>query len=446
MLVKIDNLNKAEAHIWELIGHYLHKHNELCIAGFGRFAKQTQGYIVDPVAKKIIPSAHKVYFQVGEFETSPEFIQFLNQCIGSDAQSHVDKLASFVNAVKTDLQANFKLIIPHFGSFSLQVTGELSFECATGISFNENTFGLIPVHFAANLLKTKRIVVEKPEEEGEEKELTQMRESALKELKVLLDNARIAESQKPKKTSKVFPIIASALTLILLVNLGIFLFNGPVDQLKQQVSQMNILGKTGEMLDTQMAQVKPAIAPVKVEPNIVVAEIPSADSILQHVSMAYTKGVFDFDSTQYTYQIVLPTADTTIFVSPVMPIANAYKTPDIEIPGLDEEIAVAKPIKKIEKPKALNSGAPNMVNVDALKNGIEKGFYVIAGAFKIEANAQKLKNSLNKKGEIGVVVFKPSAHPYYLVAFQKSANLNQALNILEKNQAIDPTIWVYCAY
>ncbi len=446
MLVKIDNLNKAEAHIWELIGHYLHKHNELCIAGFGRFAKQTQGYIVDPVAKKIVPSTHKVYFQVGEFETSPAFIQFLTQCLGTDSSANVNKLQGFVEAVKTELQSNMKLAIPHLGTFILQITGDLSFESAKTETFNENTFGLIPVHFAANLLKTKRIVVEKPEEEGEEKELTQMRESALKELKVLLDNARIAESQKPKKTSKVFPIIASALTLILLVNLGIFLFNGPVDQLKQQISQMNILGKTGEILDTQMAQVKPAMAAVKANPSPVVEELISTDSISQHFPMAYSKGSFDFDSTQYTYQIVLPMEDTIIPVSPIMPIANSYKTPEPEIPGLEEETAVAKPIKKIEKAKVAKLDAPNMVNVDALKNGIEKGFYVIAGAFKSQANANRFKDKMAQKGEVAALVFKPSTHPFYLVAFQKSANLNQALTILEKNQIIDPSIWVYCAY
>lgn len=446
MLVKIDNLNKAEAHIWELIGHYLHKHNELCIAGFGRFAKQTQGFIVDPVAKKIVPSAHKVYFQVGEFETSPEFIQFLSLCLGLNPMALVDKLNSFVNATKEDLQAHFKLVLPHLGVFNLQSTGELSFESAAGETFNENSFGLTAVHFAANLLKTKRIVVEKPDEQGEEKELTQMRESALKELKVLLDNARIAENQKPKKASKVFPIIASALTLILLVNLGIFLFNGPVDQLKEQVSQMNILGKTGEILDTQMAQVNHVVVAVKSDAITKEPAVFSSDSIVQHIPMAYAKGCFDFDSTLYTTLVELPMVDTSVIVSPVMPIANSYKAPEPEIPGMEEPLKTAMPVKKSVKVLSVSSEAPNMVNVDAMKNGIEKGFYVIAGAFKIEANAQKFKSSLSKKGEAAAIVFKPSKHPFYLVAFQKSTNLNQALTILEKNQAIDASIWLYCAY
>jgi cell division protein FtsN len=87
-----------------------------------------------------------------------------------------------------------------------------------------------------------------------------------------------------------------------------------------------------------------------------------------------------------------------------------------------------------------------MVNVDAQENGIDKGFYVIAGAFKSEDNANKMKAKMVKKGDTSAIVFKPSSYPYYLVSYQKSKTLNQALNLLEKKDDANPAIWVYCAY
>jgi len=427
-------LNKLDTHIWQYIGHYLHKHNELCLMGMGRFATQMNEFSVDPVSKKIIPAFKKVYFQVGDFETSPEFLLFLAAILDQTENAIVDNIALTLADFNETILLNQKHQIDGFGSFKYNIMAELVFESSTEISYNDNTFGLKPVHFAANLLKTKRLVLEKIEEEDQE--LTEMRESSLKELKVLLDNARIAESTKPKKNTKLFPIVATILTLILLINLGFFLFKGPVSQIKQQISQMSFLGNTAQIIDSQIAEtatikiiepVKPIVEPVASKETTI-----SFDSIANHIGLAFTKGAFDFDSNYYTPTVVV--------------IPEPRATP-ASVPMLAEPTAVSAEVTKSpEIAEEIVTDMPNMVSVDATENGIEKGFYVVLGAFKNEKNAIRLKDKLIKNGNLSAVVIKPASHPCYLVSYQKNTTLNQALNQLEQKQDKHPAIWVYCAY
>ena len=282
---KKHKLNINSSKIWPIIIHYLHKHNELCLAGLGRFAAEINEFHVDPVSKKIFPASRKIYFQQGEFENSAEFLAFADQLNKTNQEVFVDKLAQFAEVLQGEVKELKRLEIEHFGTFKLNVMGELDFESTKSDLFDENSFGLKPVHFAANLLKTKRIIVEQ-EDDKEEEELTQLRESSLKELKILLDQARIAESSKEQKSSKIFPIVATVLTIILLVNLGFFLFNGPVDEIKNQISQMSFFGNTAEIIDTQITLSTPTKVAEKVNeipPPAAPIEVPSDTTAGQNI-------------------------------------------------------------------------------------------------------------------------------------------------------------------
>ena len=428
-------MKNLDKNIWQYIGHYLHKHNELCLQGIGRFATQVHGFSVDPVSKKIIPAYKKIYFQVGDFETSPQFLAFVSAILDQPEIFIVDNikliLADFVFATKV----NQKQVVENFGVFKLNVVGELVFESGLDLTFNDQTFGLKPVHFAANLLKTKRLVVE--EQEQEDQELTEMRESSLKELKVLLDNARISESTKPQKGSKLFPIVATTLTFILLINLGFFLINGPVSEIKQQISQMSLLGNTSQIIDSQLTEtanlkIAEPVQPI-IQSDTVEMVQPCFDSIAAHIGYVFTKGNDDFDSNTYSIQV------------PVIVESTINDTVYEGAPALANQ-AMLQPIISSSYYEEIVTDMPNMVSVSALDNGIEKGFYVITGAFKNEKNANKLKDKLIKKGNATALVIKPASHPCYLVSYQKNTTLNQALNQLEKKQEANPSIWVYCAY
>lgn len=426
------NLNK---NIWLYIGHYLHKHNELCLQGIGRFATQVHDFSVDPVSKKIIPAYKKVYFQVGDFESSQEFLVFLSAILDQTEMVIVDNIKLILDEFLENIQVNQKQLVEGFGSFKYSAMGELVFESDIEATFNDNTFGLKPIHFAANLLKTKRLVVE--EQEQEDKELTEMRESALKELKVLLDNARISESTKPQKSSKLFPIVATILTLILLINLGFFLLKSPVSPIKQQISQMSFFGNTSQIIDSQLAETadEKIIEPIQPIKQTITLDVlkPCFDSIAAHIGYAFIKGNYDFDSNLYIIQlpvIIEPTINDTVIED--APVSATY--------------AIAEPVISLTSSDELVTDMPNMVSVDASDNGIEKGFYVITGAFKSEKNANRLKEKLIKNGNATALVIKPASHPCYLVSYQKNTTLNQALNQLEQKQEANPSIWVYCAY
>ncbi len=431
----IEILKNLDKNIWQYIGHYLHKHNELCLQGMGRFATQVHGFSVDPISKKIVPGYKKIYFQVGDFETSPQFLAFVSAILDQSEIFIVDNikliLVDFVIATKE----NQKQVVENFGVFKFNVMGELVFESGLDLTFNDQTFGLKPVHFAANLLKTKRLVVE--EQVQEDQELTEMRESSLKELKVLLDNARISESTKPKKGSKLFPIVATTLTFILLINLGFFLINGPVSQFKQQISQMSLLGNTAQIIDSQLTETANVKIAKPVQPMIQKDTVelvqPCFDSIAAHIGYVFAKGNDDFDSNTYSIQAPIlaePIINATVNESTPIPTAQVIEEPFLNSSSTDEIV----------------TDMPNMVSVDASDNGIEKGFYVITGAFKNEKNANKLREKLIKNGNATALVIKPASHPCYLVSYQKNTTLNQALNQLEQKQEANPSIWVYCAY
>ena len=447
-------LEIKEQHIWRIITHYLHKNKELCLYGLGRFAAQSNAFFVDPMAKKIIPAHKKIHFQPGNFEHSPEFLTFCAHLFTCDEVEIVHNLENFINRFTKLLQVNKRIEIENLGVFKYTIIEEIEFESTHQDLFFDNTFGLKPVHFAANLLKTKRIVVETPEEE--DLALVEMRESALKELKVLLDNARISESSQPQKNSKAFPIIASVLTLILLANLALFLYKGPVDGLKQQISEMNIAGNATALIDSQQTatttnlvqQPKTETADLThaVKKDSIIPEFAVNDNTRATIGSFMNRGNFEFDSMLYT-----PVIEQSSEIIPPTEVSQAQEIEE-ELARLPKEPEPNKLVingsksKQITEPTiAEKSDLPYMVNVEANLNNIEEGYYVVAGAFKVAENAKKYRDQLLNAGNTSALVFKPSKYPYYLVSFKKNNNLTNALEQLKSKESDYPSIWIYAA-
>jgi nucleoid DNA-binding protein len=462
---------KAVNHqIWELIRHYLHKNSELCIANFGRFAAQSNYFSVDPIAKKITPSSQKIHFQPGVFENSKDFLKFYSEISSASIENNVDNLNKFFKDFKFELQKSNRIEVEYFGTFKFNSLGEIEFESQVNNPFLDSSFGLQPIQFAANLLKTKRIVVELPEEE--DAALLEMRQSALKDLKLLLDNARISESNQSQKSTKAFPILASVLTLILFINLALFLYKGPVDTLKNQISQMNVFGNPSNILDSQKIE-NHKQEPVNVEvlakeSEIIIDEpveiiesksneaekvalseqnLEAANSLVGEVAGAASigrymfKGTFEFDSSIYSMDVILLEPLEAQINNSVDKNLYTSNTSDKLITEKAKSVNIEKNNTSIEIPEL-----PYIVNVEAQINDIGTGFYVIAGAFKIEANAINYRKSLVNNGDSEAVIIKPSRYPYYLVSYRKNESLNNALKQYNLKEKIDPSIWVYCAY
>lgn len=423
-------MTSSELKIVHFIKHFVYAHNELCLAGIGRFVCEEVEYIVDPVAKLISPCMKKVNFSQGDFITSPAFIDFLSA--HSEINDVSEKLESFPMALKASILPGKRLEIDGFGYFKFNVLGELDFEPLREVSIEKASFGLKPIHFAANLVKVKRLEVSTEEEEDEA--LVQMRESALKELKVMLDQAKITESSTVKKSNNLFPLIATALTLILLVNLGLFLYSGPIDNIKSQVAKMDIFGQTGEVIEKSVRETLNTAKPAKSEALLVpaITTINYLD-LTNHIGLSLQRDSFYFDSTSYTEPILVQ-ADSVTKNSEVILNNNEAVSP------LESEVLPTATSISIEDTEM------EVIKANAEHNLIPKGFYVIAGAFKGEDNAANLVQSLRSNGYKESVTVKPETYPFHLAAFARKSKMGQAQKLADKLKADGKTVWIYAAY
>lgn len=380
------------------------------------------------MAKVINPAGKKIHFFAHSERNSKDFLLFFKEISGEAESVIVDKLFQLAKEFNAELLANGKLNIEGFGIFNLGSDQQINFKQQEADYFNADSFGLVKIHFAANLNKIKRIVVEKPGiETQEDKDLTHMRESALRELKVLLDQAKISESARPVKASKIFPVVATVLTLILLVNLGLFLFKSPVSPLAEQVSKMDMLGKSAEILDSQTSTKTVSTAqPFKAEPIIIEpVAVVNFDSLNVHIASNLRKGEYNFDSSSYVDPIDLSLPPGPVFTEPVK-----------------EESSVSDPkTETVESAKA-----PVEIITPISENTILSGYYLIGGAFKGIKSAQKLQNELIELGHKDAHIIKPENNKNYLVAYQRFESLQEAKMMKTKTQEEENwDVWIFTA-
>ena len=429
-------MTESELKIAYFIKHYLFSHNELCVAGIGRFVCEVSDFTVDPISKVVSPKRKSINFSQGDFETTPDFIAFLKDY--SNISYLDDKLDLFGLSLRAAILPGKRFEIDGFGYFKFNVLGELDFEPIKNLSFEKSSFGLDTVHFAANLHKVKRMDVSLEEEE--DAALSQMRESALKELKVMLDQAKISESVNERKSSKLFPVITTVLILILLVNLGLYLYSGPVDHLKTQVATMGVFGKTGEVIESTVSEslkvdsILPEEKPISKES----IKLEDLTQLPMHVALTFHKDSFYFDSLDYS---VFELVQTEITKAEPQTIKVQENFKNEVVIKQKEEVT-----RKVEiQPLLIEDEEIEIVNVDASVNNISTGFYVIAGAFKEEDNAKNLTVKLRKNSFKDAVSVKPEQYPFHLVAYVKKVSLDKAKSAAEQIKLSGKNVWIYAA-
>ncbi|MBC7381536.1 MAG: hypothetical protein H7296_00905 [Bacteroidia bacterium] len=414
-------------HIWRIIFHFLHKHKELALQGVGTFTAVETPLSVDPLAKIISPAYNTIRFVHAAEENSPTFLNYYKEISGLSESAIVNKLLQLSLAFEKKLSECGKFLVEGTGCFYIDKDHIITFKPEEGLLFLDDSFGLQKIHFAANLNKIKRIIVEKAIiTEVFDEDLNQMRESALKELKVLLDQAKIAHHTPDTKSSKIFPIVATVLTLVLLINLALFLFKNPVSPLGEQLSKMDLLGNSADLLNSpsSVKVVTPAEKLTAEKKNAIQIVLPIvSDSVNMHIAAFILKGGYYFDSSNYMKQTSmaepilasLPIAESEIFVSPV--VVNINK------------VMPAEPFDIAEN------------------DAIEAGYYLIAGAFKGAKKAHLLVSELEALGHKNLLIIKPTGYQYNLVAYQKFTSLKEAKAVQQKTQEDENwDVWIFTAH
>ncbi|MFY8021354.1 MAG: SPOR domain-containing protein [Bacteroidia bacterium] len=404
------------------------RQNHSCsIAGFGDFQVHAVSSQVDPIAQLIHPMNLELVFTEGSNISSSNFIDFCAhvwQMNFADAKSKIDQQVKEAH-----------LYLSNEGSFSIENLGIFTKTAQSGIHFKldaENwtsgiSFGLPDLRFQAAANKVKTITVDRTAQPGDMEEISLAREQALKELRQMLDQANIAESGKTNKKIGAFPIIATVLTVILLINVILFLKKNPTSAIQSEIAKMDMASETGSLI-------KDSVEPVG-KSNLVEVQVESKDKIF-NPGFAIRKAEFDFDSNQY------------------FPIINLNVIPDINSVNeqLKEESSIDETTPEVTEPLVIEQASPIVKNNNSApviskitENNTNKigAYSLVAGAFKSQVNARKLERELKAQGFKNAQVLKPKNHIYFLVFYESFSNRADAMKKQAQLEVNGEEPWIF---
>ncbi len=420
-------MTSTKTHTFDLLVHYLRQNHSCSIAGFGDFQVHAVSSQVDPIAQLIHPMNLELVFTEGSNISSSNFIDFCAhvwQMNFADAKSKIDQQVKEAH-----------LYLSNEGSFSIENLGIFTKTAQSGIHFKldaENwtsgiSFGLPDLRFQAAANKVKTITVDRTAQPGDMEEISLAREQALKELRQMLDQANIAESGKTNKKIGAFPIIATVLTVILLINVILFLKKNPTSAIQSEIAKMDMASETGSLI-------KDSVEPVG-KSNLVEVQVESKDKIF-NPGFAIRKAEFDFDSNQY------------------FPIINLNVIPDINSVNeqLKEESSIDETTPEVTEPLVIEQASPIVKNNNSApviskitENNTNKigAYSLVAGAFKSQVNARKLERELKAQGFKNAQVLKPKNHIYFLVFYESFSNRADAMKKQAQLEVNGEEPWIF---
>jgi nucleoid DNA-binding protein len=401
----------------------------VAITGLGKFTPQYQSSSFDPVANSYLPPGIKIQFTENETEVDNGFEFILAkyyQISNSEAKEIIaENVASIKERLKVSDTANIEL----FGTFSGK-PGFVVFKAEVGSQQNMHSFGLTPVRCKNQPIVTKKITIEKTDSKDREENADELRLKSLQELKKLLENAQLEQNENAKaKSSRLFPVIATVLTLVLLINVVILLYKNPFSV--QQHEQVATMDMGGQLLNNKTKET--AITNQK-------TEVKQKDK-----STDYTFNIKNL-AAFYTQR---DTFSTTLFEELVTENQSVEPETINNNEQLSEDLVNALPV--LRQNAAIGSNKistktkkdAKVMVARAAVNNIDVGFYVIAGVFSIEENANKYKQELKTLGYIYANTMKPLKFRHHMVYFQKFSNREDALESIEVFSKVNEDAWIY---
>jgi len=168
--------------------------------------------------------------------------------------------------------------------------------------------------------------------------------------------------------------------------------------------------------------------------------------------MNWVSGLFGSNETNTNVkpdekQQILPSSDKnnySIFEEEKGTESNISEEPenismvDMESPEQTDPIVV----EEIEEPIVIEDNKPADVNTSISKAVIKKGFFIIAGSFKSEKNANKLVATLRKQG-FEAVVADTNSYGMFRVAYMRFMDMAEAENkLLAIRRDNNPKAWI----
>jgi cell division septation protein DedD len=287
-------------------------------------------------------------------------------------------------------------------------------------------------------------LVDRTAKPGEHENIEETRENALRELKQMLEDAGVDnsfETENGKPKSKVFPILATVLTLILLINVVLFLQKNPQAAKQTEIAKMDMAAALSDDIDSSIGNTKTSeLNPVN--ENLQTINTPQiAINLLFNPGFAISKNEFEFDSTAYFSQFDL---------------LQLAKPEEIKI---TPEISNTEPIFEPKKVAIVNPSKPEKVATNSLELNThsEKSptkeqaeplplvntYHLIVGAFGNYENAQKLLNELNEKGFKEAQLIPAKKKGMTLVSLQTVSSETEASDLKASLESQGIESWVF---
>lgn len=479
-----DNVEETGSNIWHFVETLLFAKNRVDVNGLGTFEAVYEHARIDSVSGTIYPPA-KTFFFRPSYSKDNTLTAYIAEKAQIPEHAAEQEIATAVAAALSQLETQGVCQLGRICTLQKGRDG-LAFVTST-VNFFMPAFGLAPVKAEVNTSvrrqkrplivappvvppapapavkekvaepprtetvagtdpaprTVKRLIVNKKLYQDDEALL--MQQESLAELRRLLAEVKRDEAMhQHRNTSKLFPVLATVLTLVLLVNVVIYFWNNSLPGF-EKVNQMNMGSKLGVIADEARTLIREVNAPRTTPPA--------------------TTG--DHQGTETN--VVKPEPTATVPSAAASPVPSPVKREPANEPVPAPETAVPVPVKK-ETPKP---AAITITEKNSIKNPLEQAaqeeakgnkkslhkkqreetvadasgetsYYIVAGAFRIEKNAEKCLGELRAKGFKNAEIISPARYKFRIVSYKRFTRPEEADEILANiRHSENADAWIY---
>lgn len=416
-------MTSQNTHTFDLLAHFLRQNHSCQLQCFGEFQVIEVSSHVDPDAQLFHPMGLEPVFVQSNKPTSEDFISYCSSVWACSYQVSENKIKEQLIESGNYLSNEGSFTIKGLGSFTKGSNAQIHFRKDAENWTSGISFGLTNIRFTPGANKVRTILVDRSAKPGDMEEISIAREQALRELRLMLEQANIAESGKSQKKIGAFPIIATILTLILLINVILFLKKNPTSTIQTEIAKMDMASETGNLI-------KDSVNPIFETDQLEVEN--SSSSKNYNPGTLIKRGEMEFDSNDY-----FPIIDLNVI--PNINELNTELKSETNSESLEDE-NIEMPIEK-----AVINATPSAPVINKIKEnkGSNASFSLVAGAFKSIGNAEKLERELKSQGYKNASVLKPKNHIYFLVFYESFSKREEAMKLQTQLENKGEEPWIF---